>query len=183
MNSVISFLKKILLVIELAFVIAFVHWDKILFLAIIAVDQICKAKIIAAMVPGESIPILQNFFHLTYVLNPGAAFGILPNQRIFFLLTSGILLLLTLIFYPRLKKTDLLLKFGSICLVSGAVSNLIDRIQSGLVVDFIDFRVWPVFNIADVAIVLGMFVMVYAILFKMESAVPDEKLRDEKNVV
>ena len=168
MQSIVLYLKKILLVIELFFIILFVHWDKVLFVGIIALDQFIKAKIIGSMIPGESIPVLQDIFHITYVLNPGAAFGILPNQRIFFLVAGGILLVLAAYFYPKISKKDNLSKLGAISLVSGATANLIDRVQSGLVVDFLDVRGWPVFNIADVAIVCGMFVMVYIILFKME---------------
>ena len=174
---VIKFLKKILLVIELFFVVLFVHWDKVLFAAIISIDQFCKGLVVGSMVPGESIPIIQHVFHLTYVLNPGAAFGILPNQRIFFLLAGGALLIGAAYIYPKLKKTDGVLKFGMITLIGGAAANLIDRIQNGLVVDFIDFRVWPVFNIADIAIVVGMFVMIYAILFKMGEVGGIEEVR------
>ena len=167
-KKIISFLKNILLVIELIFFIAYVHWDKVLFVAIIALDQFFKAKVMSSMVPGETIPVVPDFFHVTYVLNPGAAFGILPNQRFFFLLVGAVLLGLAAYFYPKLKKNERVLKFGAVTLVSGATANLIDRAQSGQVTDFIDFRVWPVFNIADVAIVIGMFVMIYAILFKVE---------------
>lgn len=167
-KKIISFLKNILLVIELIFFVAYVHWDKVLLVSIIGLDQFFKAKIMSSMVPGESIPVISDFFHITYVLNPGAAFGILPNQRVFFLLIGAILLGLAAYFYPKLKKTEKILKFGAISLVSGATANLIDRVQSGQVTDFIDFRVWPVFNIADVAIIIGMFVMIYAILFKVE---------------
>lgn len=174
-KKIISFLKNVLLVIELIFFVAYVHWDKVLFMGIIALDQFLKAKVVSQMVPGESIPVIENFFHITYVLNPGAAFGILPNQRIFFLLVGAVLLILAAYFYPKLKKTDRFLKFGSITLVGGATANLIDRARTGQVIDFMDFRVWPVFNIADVAIVLGMFVMIYAILFKVEES---KKIQD-----
>ena len=169
MKEITAFLKKILLAVELFFVIVLVHWDKLLFVGVIALDQFVKAKIISTMVPGETIPILQDIFHITYVLNPGAAFGILPNQRIFFLVAGGVLLILAAYFYPKINKKDTLSKFGAISLVSGATANLIDRVQSGLVVDFLDCRGFPVFNIADVAIVVGMFFMVYVILFKMET--------------
>lgn len=77
-------------------------------------------------------------------------------------------MILAAYFYPRLKKTDKILRFGAINLVGGATANLIDRARTGQVTDFIDFRVWPVFNIADVAIICGMFLMIYAILFKSE---------------
>ena len=169
-KKIISVLKNILLVIELIFFVAYVHWDKVLFMWIIALDQYLKAKVMSAMVPGESIPIIKDFFHITYVLNPGAAFGILPNQRIFFLFVGTILLIMAAYFYPKLKKSEKFLKFGSINLIAGAAANFIDRARSGYVTDFVDFRVWPVFNIADVAIVGGMFIMVYAILFKSEQS-------------
>ena len=164
-KTIISFLKSIILVIELTIYVAFVHWDKLLFVGIIAIDQFIKGIVMASMVPGESIPIFPNMFHLTYVLNPGAAFGILPHQRELFLLAGVIILIGSAIFYSHIKKTDGILRFGVISLISGAAANLIDRFQNGLVVDFLDFRIWPVFNIADIAIVIGVGCMIYSILF------------------
>lgn len=169
MKPVVEFLKKILLIIELAFVIAFVHWDKLLFVGIVALDQFTKALVMKSMVPGQSIPIVQDVFHLTYVLNPGAAFGILSNQRAFLLITGAVLILATAYFYPLLKKSDGYLQFGATAILSGAVANLIDRLQTGYVVDFFDFRIWPVFNVADIAIVVGMGFMIYAIIFRLDS--------------
>ena len=169
MKSMILFLKKILLVIELIIAVAVINWEKTLFIGIIAVDQFFKMKIAGSMVVGESIPIIKNFFHFTYVLNPGAAFGILPNQRVFFLFIGVALLLATIYFYPRIKKDSRLLKFGVLSLVSGSASNLIDRFQTGCVIDFLDFRIWPIFNIADVAIVFGMLIVIYFVSFKMEN--------------
>ena len=163
-----KFLKNILLIIELAFAIIFYNREKVLFAGVIALDQITKAVVMRSMVPGESIPILQNIFHLTYVLNPGAAFGILSNQRMFLLITGAALILVTIYFYPLLKKSDACLRFGTTAILSGAVANLIDRIQTGCVVDFFDFRIWPVFNVADIAIVLGVGFMIYAILFRVD---------------
>lgn len=172
MKSTVAFLKKILLVIELFFAIVIINWEKSLFIGIIAVDQFFKMKVTGSMIIGESIPIIENFFHFTYILNPGAAFGILPNQRVFFLFAGAALLLATAYFYPRLKKCSKLFKFGVLSLVSGSASNLIDRFQTGYVVDFLDFRIWPIFNVADVAIILGMFIVIYFVAFKME----DDKL-------
>ncbi len=169
MKSTIKILKKVLLVIELFFAIIIINWEKSLFVGIIALDQYLKIRVMDSMTLGESIPIVDNFFHFTYVLNPGAAFGILPNQRVFFLCTGAVLLLATAYFYPRIKKNDRLLKFGVINLVSGSTSNLIDRFQTGYVVDFLDFRIWPIFNIADVAIVFGMCVVIYFVAFNMEN--------------
>jgi len=169
LKNVTDFLKKILLVIELIFAIIYINRDKVLFFGVVAGDQITKAVVMRSMVPGESIPILQDIFHLTYVLNPGAAFGILSNQRMFLLVTGAALILATAYFYPLLKKSDAFLRFGATAILSGAVANLIDRVQTGYVVDFFDFRIWPVFNIADIAIVIGMGFMIYAILFRLNA--------------
>ena len=175
MKSFADFLKKFLLIVELIFITAFVHWDKVLFLGVVGLDQFTKALVMKSMVPGESIPILQDIFHLTYVLNPGAAFGILSNQRMFLLATGAVLILATAYFYPLLKKSDGFLQFGATMILSGAVANLIDRVQTGYVVDFFDFRIWPVFNVADIAIVLGMGFMIYAILFRLDGKVEAER--------
>lgn len=170
-------LKKFLLIIELIFAIAFIHRDKVLFFGIVALDQFTKALVVKSMVPGESIPILQEIFHLTYVLNPGAAFGILSNQREFLLLTGAVLILATAYFYPLIKKSDACLRYGTTAILSGAVANLIDRVQTGYVVDFFDFRFWPVFNVADIAIVVGMGFMIYSILFRLDSTEIEEVQR------
>ncbi|MBQ9478190.1 MAG: signal peptidase II [Selenomonadaceae bacterium] len=137
-----------------------------LFVGIVAADQFVKAIITASMVPGESIPVLKHVFHLTYVLNPGAAFGILPNQRVFFMIAGVLVLVPAMVIYSRIKRSDTMMRFGMISMISGAAANLIDRFQNGLVVDFLDFRIWPVFNIADIAIVLGTCFMVYSLMFK-----------------
>ena len=168
MKTLAKFLKNILLIIELVFAIIFYNWEKVLFVGVVALDQISKALVMRSFVPGESVPILQDIFHLTYVLNPGAAFGILSNQRMFLLITGAALIFVTAYFYPLLKKSDGCLRFGAIAILSGAVANLIDRIQTGCVVDFFDLRVWPVFNVADIAIVLGVGFTIYAILFRLD---------------
>ena len=141
-----------------------------LFFGIILLDQVVKLAVKMNMTPGESIPLIPQIFHFTYVLNPGAAFGILENQRLFFIVAGVFILLFFGMLYPRMKKQDPWLHYGCIALLGGAVGNLIDRIYNGLVVDFFDFRIWPVFNIADIAIVAGVGCMLYAILFKMEGA-------------
>ena len=171
MKSVVAFLKKVLLVIELTLYVAYVHWEKVLFVGIIALDQYSKMRIVSSMQLGESIPIVPNLLHFTYVLNPGAAFGIFPNQRVFFLIVGLAMLICFAIFYTRVKETDNRLNFGVICMASGSTANLIDRAQTGKVVDFLDVGDWwPIFNFADMAIVFGMIIVVYMIIFKIEPA-------------
>ena len=169
MNFIFEFLKKILLVIKSNFLKIAKNWEKTLFIGVIALDQISKIQVVNSMKLGESVPIIEKFFYLTYTLNPGAAFGILPNQRVFFLLIGVALLIWFIFFYPRLKKMEKLLKFGIILGVSGSIGNLIDRFQTGYVIDFLDFKLWrAIFNVADVAIVVGMFIIFYCVAFKMD---------------
>lgn len=127
---------------------------------IFLIDQLVKHLVIGSMHLGESIPVFKGIFHITYVLNPGAAFGMLEHQRWVFILVAVAVVLAAGIFYSRLKKESILLQTGAGLLLGGAVGNLVDRIQTGLVVDFLDFRVWPVFNIADIAICVGAGILI-----------------------
>ena len=142
----------------------------LLFLLILIGDQATKYFVVTEMVPGESLPIIGEFFHLTYVLNPGAAFGLFAHQRWFFVIIALVLIGAVIYFYPRLKHEGAMLHYGTVAMAAGAIGNLIDRIRTGLVIDFFDFRIWPVFNVADIAIVLGVIAMIYAILFQSDVA-------------
>lgn len=123
----------------------------------ILLDQISKYIVVREMTLYQSIPIISNFFHITYIENPGAAFGILAYQTWFFLIITS-LVVITLGYYAfQLKKEQTLLRVAFALQIGGAIGNFIDRFRTGYVVDFIDFKVWsPVFNIADVAIVVGV---------------------------
>lgn len=142
----------------------------VLFALILAADQLTKYVISANFLPGESLPIVPHIFHITYVLNPGAAFGMLPQARWFFVLAAVALFVGFMAYYKRLKRQPAAFYYGCVAMLAGAVGNLIDRIRQGLVIDFFDFRIWPVFNVADIAIVLGVASMVFAILFRMKDA-------------
>jgi len=127
-------------------------------------DQMSKAAVQMFMDHGESIPVAPPFFYLTYILNPGAAFGLLAYQTPLFititlLLTAGVLL-----GYKRLPRERCLLHYGLGLVIGGALGNLADRLRSGFVVDFLDFRVWPVFNLADMAIVTGACFLLWELL-------------------
>ena len=135
---------------------------------IILLDQLVKLYVQSTMLPGMSFPIIQDVFHITFVLNPGAAFGILANQQFFFIGIGLLILLAAVYYYPMLKKQDIWIRYGAALLLGGAVGNLIDRIRYGVVVDFFDFRIWPVFNVADIAMVVGVGCIIYALLFRGE---------------
>jgi len=132
------------------------------------IDQCSKYIIKNNMSLYESIPVIPNIFHLTYIENPGAAFGLFANQRVFFIIITLIILGAVIYFYRHLKKQQIILKIALGMVVGGAIGNLIDRLRIGTVTDFFDFRIWPVFNIADSAIVIGMVYTAYQLLFHEE---------------
>lgn len=121
----------------------------VLFLA----DYLSKHWIRHSLRPGESITVIPHVFHITYVENRGAAFSILPNATWLFVLIS--LGVVVVIVRYRKRLTD---PWGQVALglvLGGAVGNLLDRLRFGMVTDFLDFRIWPVFNVADSGIVVG----------------------------
>ena len=145
---------------------------------IIAVDQATKYWIQSRMAYGESWPVIADIFHITYILNPGAAFGILENKTWFFIAVAIVLLAGVGYLYPRLPNHRLV-KVGTGLLVGGAVGNLIDRVRIGYMIDFFDFRIWPIFNVADICIVCGVACLAYFLLLTPDEPEPvvtgDEK--------
>lgn len=123
---------------------------------IILSDQFTKYIALKNLLPGESFPLIKSIFHLTLVFNKGGAFGILVDATAFFIFISILVIAAILIFIFR-KKPEHTIRLAMVFIMAGAFSNLIDRLRFGWVVDFIDFRVWPVFNMADSAITIGTF--------------------------
>lgn len=137
----------------------------LLALAIIVIDQLSKIYIQDHMVIGMSVPVIQDVFHITYILNPGAAFGLLEHQTAFFVVIAICMCLAAIYFYPQIPRDRQLLRFGMGLMVGGAIGNVIDRINTGYVVDFFDFRIWPIFNIADIGIVCGVGCIIFSIIY------------------
>lgn len=129
-------------------------------LVIIALDQGSKWLIQQGMTLHESIPVIPGFFHITYILNRGAAFGILENQRWLFLIMAILLFVLYAVFRKKLPEHRAV-QAGAGMLLGGAFGNALDRFLHGAVVDFFDFRIWPVFNIADIGIVIGVCLLLW----------------------
>lgn len=140
----------------------------LLVLFIILFDQLIKYLVSNNMFLGQSIPIIPQIFHLTYILNPGAAFGILENQRYLFIIIATILIIAVIYFYKKIIQLSKFFQIGIALLFSGAIGNMIDRITIGKVIDYMDFRIWPVFNLADIAIVFGCIIIAFNLLFKTE---------------
>ena len=131
----------------------------LLALGLLLTDQFSKWLVMSRMTHGDSIPVFEPVFYITYVMNPGAAFGMLPYKTAFFVIITIAVVLGITLFARRIPPGKALLKTGLALQVGGAVGNLIDRLRFGHVVDFFDFRVWPVFNIADIGIVIGVGIL------------------------
>jgi signal peptidase II len=122
-------------------------------------DRVTKIFFTDLLDYGESLPIIRNILHMTLIHNTGIAFGLFKDQGIVFIIIPviAIILLIFNIYYYRQNDEALsrtyIIAFSLI--LGGAIGNLYDRIAFGYVIDFIDFRIWPVFNIADSAITVG----------------------------
>lgn len=128
-------------------------------------DQISKLWIRTNMLPGQSIP-EGGLILITYVRNTGAAFGLLANQNLLIIFTVLVGIAAIALYYAHPLVQTLWLRLSLSLLLGGAIGNLIDRLRFGYVIDFIDLRVWPVFNIADSCITVGVGMMAYYLLFK-----------------
>ncbi|HSA60951.1 MAG TPA: signal peptidase II [Nitrospiraceae bacterium] len=148
---------------------------------VIVADQITKLYIMQTMRLHESIPIVPNLFSLTYIRNPGAAFGFLAGssnafRMVFFGLTSlfALGLLGTILF--RMPERDWVGRLSVAGILGGAVGNLIDRLRYGEVIDFLDVYVenyhWPAFNVADSAITVGVIFLIIHFAFEKKEDPP-----------
>ena len=153
---------------------------KVLFVSAILVlaDQISKTIVVKTMSLYESIPVIQNFFHFTYITNDGMAFGInFPFGYYIFTSVSALLTLFLFWYLWSVRTHSIVIRLGISFIIAGAIGNLIDRIFLGAVIDFLDFMIgnfhWYVFNLADSYVTVGMvLVLVDSIILekKRESA-------------
>jgi signal peptidase II len=138
----------------------------ILIILIIGLDQLTKFILNNNLVLNSPYPVIKGFLYFTLVHNRGAAFGILKNQLLLFILSS-IFAIILIYFNLKKSRSKNKLSLNDLALgliLSGAIGNLIDRLFLGYVVDFLDFRVWPVFNIADSAITVGAVLLGWSLL-------------------
>ncbi|MCX7642508.1 MAG: signal peptidase II [Armatimonadetes bacterium] len=123
-------------------------------------DQVSKSLVRAWLPLGSSIPVLPNALHITHTQNPGAAFGLFPNATVLLiviaLFVSAIFLWLGRQGFDRRRVA-----VATGMMLGGAVGNLIDRVRFGAVTDFIDLRVWPIFNLADAALTIGALLLLW----------------------
>lgn len=142
----------------------------IIIIVAVAADQLTKFLLTPMLLnlQGHTLPVIQDVFHLTYVENRGASFGMLQNSQIFFIVITSIVLVVAAVFMIKTrKKQPLFFKITLSLIIGGAIGNYIDRIAFGYVRDLLDFRLinfW-VFNVADSCLVVGSILLGIYILF------------------
>jgi signal peptidase II len=153
-------------------------WRNLVFggiaLLVILADQLSKTWIRNNLAWGQSI-CDTGFFQILYVHNTGAAFGIFKDHSLTLIIVDfvGIVVILFLVFVWRSRWSflDSMLVMSAIGLImGGTIGNLIDRLLLGYVTDFIDFKIWPVFNIADAAVTIGVIIIAYCLICLAQSA-------------
>ena len=142
----------------------------ILSIIFIIIDQLSKIIIVNNLTNNKSIEVIKSFFYLTYTNNKGAAFSILTGRRILLILVA-LIVIGVLIYYVRKNKIEgKVNKIALSLVIGGSIGNLIDRILRGAVVDFLDFKIfgynYPIFNLADTFIVLGVFLLLISMFRK-----------------
>ncbi len=132
---------------------------------ILLMDRITK---FFALNIKDSIPIINNVFHLTLSKNTGGGFSLFQGQKIFLIIISIIVIIAILYYYNKVsKKFNIAFAF----VLAGTLGNLIDRLYFSYVIDFIDLRIWPIFNIADISLTIGAIILIYRVIFFKEKNV------------
>ena len=132
--------------------------------SVLILDQLTKFLAIRYLKPKLSIPIVSNFFHLSFVENTGIAFGLFQSRPEFWVgvITLSVVVLLVVSWFSSHQNLSKRVAFGFI--LGGAIGNCIDRLYYGHVIDFLDFRIWPVFNVADSFITIGVALFIWQTL-------------------
>ena len=141
---------------------------------LVFLDQATKLYVASHMTLYQSMEVIENFFQITYIRNPGAAFGILsgfksPWLTLFFIFISLTATVIILICYHKTPEHDRLSLISFALIISGAIGNFIDRVFYGEVIDFLYFHwyehYWPAFNVADSCITVGVSLLIWNTFF------------------
>lgn len=140
-----------------------------LFIAVIAgavvLDQLVKYLVAGGMALGESIPVIEGVFHITRFHNTGAAFSSFEGQRVLLIALPVVLIAAGLVYAWKNRSKSRLMLLSIAMIIGGGIGNLIDRVALGYVVDMFDFRVFPIFNVADSFVTVGCILLCIYILF------------------
>ncbi len=153
----------------------------VLCIGIIVLDFLVKLWAKTDLSQIGSIPVWKGVFHLTYVENKGAAFGIMQNKVWFFVTVALVAIPVIVYVFRKYQNRSKILNLGLCFILAGAVGNMMDRINLGFVVDFLDFRIidFPVFNIADIFVCVGAGLIAIFVIFIEEKLKSDPKEAEE----
>ena len=148
---------------------------------LVAVDQIIKNWAAEVLTKGE-IPLINNVLYLKYAENTGVAFSMFSDNRWILVGVTSLMLIAVLAFFLSGKLTDKLEVFSLSLLLAGGVGNLIDRISLGYVIDYIDVRIinFAIFNLADICICVGAFLLCVAVYFSDEKEKKEKALKEKE---
>jgi len=137
----------------------------LLALGVFLVDRLTKTLVTSALAVGGTIPVIPGVLHITFILNPGGAFGLLPQGTIFFTLVTIIVFTSVIWYYVSQRPHHWAVVTALGMVLGGTAGNLFDRLTVGQVIDWIDFRVFPVFNVADAGLVTGLGLIALMIIW------------------
>ncbi len=139
---------------------------------LIALDQGTKLWALGSLKPIHSVTVAEGLLNLTFVENRGVAFGMLSGQRWLILLLTVVIACGMIVFYRRLpqERKYTPLRAAILLVLAGAIGNIIDRFFRGYVVDFFEFTFfdWPVFNVADIYVVVGVMILLFMTVFVLK---------------
>ena len=154
----------------------------LLALGVFLIDRLTKSFVTSILGEGGTIPVIPGILHITFVLNPGGAFGLLPQGTIFFTLVTLVVFTTVIWYYITQRPRHWAVVTALGLVLGGTAGNLYDRLVIGKVIDWIDFRIFPVFNVADAALVTGLGLISLLILWPggpLSESGPDAAKPDE----
>jgi signal peptidase II len=151
-------------------------------LLVLVADQISKYLVLSNLNPGQSwnpVASLTPWVSITHVTNTGVAFGLFQDRGSLFVIIAMIVVAAIIFYYRHLPAGQWWIKVSLGLQLGGALGNLLDRLRLGYVVDFVDFKIWPVFNVADSSIVIGVAILAYYLLRDRDEKENGEHLMQE----
>ena len=151
----------------------------------LVIDQASKYLVTRTMSLHDSEPVLGNFFRLTYIHNPGAAFGLNIGSPLVHTIVSIVALSILVYLFWTMPRENRLLRFALTLVLGGALGNIIDRLYLGEVIDFFDFGIatlrWPIFNFADSFVTVGIFLLALGYTRQKESKPADQEIHPQND--
>ena len=152
----------------------------LIILGVVALDQATKWVVMLNMELGESLPLIKDVFHFTYIRNEGAAFGILSSHRWIFMTLSIVAIIAIGVYLFKFCKESFFTKIGLALIIGGGIGNMIDRIFLKYVVDMIDCRFidFYIFNFADCCVCVGAGIVVLGFILSMIKEYKEKAIKD-----